>query len=106
MLGWYIDVLIGFAVRNLIWLFRKLRSGNWPVQVGKVSSAICPPTGYGGPVAEICYTYVHNGEYYSGIHTKGFLLRYSAQKSPGFVNHPNRFPCLAFPVMGLFPVCS
>ena len=40
---------------------------------------MCPSAVYGGPVAEIGYTYIYNGEYYSGIHTKAFVLRDSAQ---------------------------
>jgi hypothetical protein len=34
---------------------------------------------YGGPVAELGYTYIHNGEYYSGVHTKAFMLKSSAE---------------------------
>jgi hypothetical protein len=80
MLGWYVDVLIGYAIRSLIRFFRKLRSEKWPVEKGTVSSAICPAAVYGGPVAELGYTYIYNGEYYSGIHTKAFLLRDSARR--------------------------
>jgi hypothetical protein len=79
MLGWYIDVLLGYAVRSLIRLVRALQSEKWPVENGTVSSATCPSAVYGGPVAEICYTYIHDGEYYSGIYKKPFVLRGSAQ---------------------------
>ena len=34
---------------------------------------------YGGPVAELAYTYVHKGEYYSGVHRKAFMLESSAE---------------------------
>jgi Protein of unknown function (DUF3592) len=78
-MGWYLDVLIGYAIRTLIRFVRTLQSEKWPVEKGTVSSAICPSAVYGGPVAEIGYTYIYNGEYYSGIHTKAFLLRESAQ---------------------------
>ena len=79
MLGWYIDVLIGYAIRSLIRFVRTLQSDKWPVEKGTISSTTCPLAVYGGPVAEITYTYIYHGEYYSGIHTKAFLLRDSAQ---------------------------
>lgn len=79
MMGWYLDVLIGYAIRCLIRFARTLQSEKWPVEKGTVSSAHCPAAVYGGPVAEVGYTYIFNGEYYSGTHTKAFLLRDSAQ---------------------------
>ena len=79
MLGWYFDVLIGYAIRSLIRFVRTLQSEKWTAEKGTVSSAICPAAVYGGPVAEIGYTYIYKGEYYSGIHTKAFFLRDSAQ---------------------------
>lgn len=85
MLGWYLDVLIGYAVRSLIQFIRTLQSENWPVEKGTVSSAICPTAVYRGPVVELGYTYIHSGEYYSGVYTKAFLLRDSAQ------DYVNRF---------------
>jgi Protein of unknown function (DUF3592) len=75
----YIDVLIGYAIRSLIRFVRTLRSEKWPVEKGTVLSAVCRPAGSGGPVAEIGYNYIYDGEYYSGMHTKPFLLRDSAQ---------------------------
>ena len=78
-MGWYLDILVGYAIRTLIRFVRTLQSEKWPVEEGTVSSAICPAAVYGGPVAEIAYTYRYNGEYYSGIQTRGFLLRDSAQ---------------------------
>ena len=79
MLGWYLDVLIGYVVRSVIRFIRTFQSEKWPVEKGTVSSAICPAATYGGPIAEIGYTYIYNGEYYSGIHTKAFLLSDSAE---------------------------
>lgn len=34
---------------------------------------------YGGPVAELGYTYIYKGGYYSGVHRKAFILRGSAE---------------------------
>jgi len=70
MIGWYFEVVIGFLVRAVI-RFAKLRSSEaWPVEKGIISAATCPAAVYGGPVAELGYTYTHKGEYYSGIHLK------------------------------------
>ena len=78
ILGWYFDVVVGFLIRTVI-RFVKLRSSEaWPVENGTISSATCP-TGYGGPVAELGYMYIHKGEYYSGVHTKAFMLKSSAE---------------------------
>lgn len=79
MIGWYFDVVIGFLIRTVV-RFVKMRSSNrWPVEKGTISSATVPTTVYGGPVAELGYTYVHKGEYYSGVHRKAFMLRHSAE---------------------------
>lgn len=79
MIGWYFDVVVGFLVRTVI-RFIKLRSSEpWPVENGAISGATCPAAVYGGPVAELGYTYIHKGGYYSGVHRKAFMLRSSAE---------------------------
>jgi hypothetical protein len=76
--GWYFDVVVGFLIRTVI-RFVTLRSSEAsPVENGTISAATCPAGMYGGPVAELGYTYIHNGEYYSGVHTKAFMLKSSA----------------------------
>ena len=84
MIGWYFDIVVGFLIRTVV-RFVKIRSSNtWPVEKGTISSATCPTAVYGGPVAELGYTYVHKGEYYSGVHRKAFMLRDSAED---YVSH-------------------
>lgn len=79
MIGWYFDVVVGFLIRTVV-RFVKIRSSEtWPVEKGTISSATCPTAVYGGPVAELGYTYIHKGEYYSGLHRKAFMLRSSAE---------------------------
>ena len=79
MIGWYFDIVVGFLIRTVV-RFVKIRSSEtWPVEKGTISSARCPPAVYGGPVAELGYTYIHKGEYYSGVHGKAFMLRGSAE---------------------------
>jgi hypothetical protein len=79
MIGWYFDVVVGFLIRIVIRFVKLRRSEAWPVENGTISAATCPAAIYGGPVAELGYTYIHNGEYYSGVHTKAFMLKSSAE---------------------------
>lgn len=61
MIGWYFDVVVGFLIRTVV-RFVKIRSSEtWPVEKGTISSATCPAEVYGGPVAEMGYTYIHKG---------------------------------------------
>ena len=72
MIGWYVDIVVGFVIRTVV-RFVKIRSREmWPVEKGTISSATCPLAVYGGPVAELGYTYLHKGEYYSGVHRKAW----------------------------------
>ena len=79
MIGWYFDVVVGFLIRIVIRFVKLRRSEAWPVENGTISAATCPAATYGGPVAELGYTYIHNGEYYSGVHKKAFMLKSSAE---------------------------
>lgn len=79
MIGWYFDVVVGFLIRIVIRFFKLRSSEAWPVENGTIFATTCPAAMYGGPVAELGYTYIHNGEYYSGVHTKAFMLKSSAQ---------------------------
>jgi hypothetical protein len=79
MLGWYIDIVVGFIVRTLVRFFKMRRSETWPIEKAVISSVHCPQFVYGGPYAELGYTYTHNGQYYSGVHRKAFMLRSSAE---------------------------
>ena len=79
MIGWYFDIVVGFLIRTVVRFVRIRSSETWPVEKGTISSATCPLAAYGGPVAELVYTYIHKGEYYSGVHRKAFMLRGSAE---------------------------
>lgn len=79
MIGWYFDIVVGFLIRAVVRFVRIRSSETWPVEKGTISSATCPLAAYGGPVAELGYTYIHKGEYYSGVHGKAFMLRGSAE---------------------------
>jgi hypothetical protein len=79
MIGWYFDIVVGFLIRTVTRFVKLRRSEGWPVENGTISSATCPAGMYGGPVAELGYTYIHNGEYYSGLYRKAFMLKSSAE---------------------------
>ncbi len=86
-MGWFLDIIIGYLIRSSIRLFRLIKSSNWPVERGTVTSSTCASS-YGGPVSEITYTYIHAGEYYSGFHQQPFLSlnsaeNYTAKFQPG-----------------------
>lgn len=70
---------MGFLIRTVVRFFKIRSSEAWPVEMGTISSATCPSGVFGGPVAELGYTYIHKGEYYSGVYRKAFMLRDSAK---------------------------
>jgi hypothetical protein len=79
MLGWYVDIVIGYLIRTVVRFFKMRRSETWAIERAVISSVNCPRFVYGGPYAELGYTYTHNGEYYAGVHRKPFMLRSSAE---------------------------
>jgi len=83
MLGWYFDIIVCYLIRTVSRFVNIRRSETWPVVTGTISGATCPVAPYGGPVAEFGYTYIHDGEYYSGVHKTAFILRDSARDYVG-----------------------
>lgn len=77
--GWYLDVVVGYLIRSIVRLVKLHRSDGWPLENAVVSGSRCPPAPYGGPVAEISYTYNYAGSYYAGVHREPFLWRSSAE---------------------------
>jgi len=78
-MGWYLDIVVGYLIRSVIRFVRTWRGKKWPIEKGTISRTTCPLQPIGGPVAEIGYTYIHNGEYYSGVYRKAFLSSGSAK---------------------------
>lgn len=79
MLGWYLDIILGYPIRLLLRAFRERNCLSWPTKKGTVIRSTCPVLTYGGPVGEVTYTYAYQGEYYSGTHREPFFLRDSAE---------------------------
>jgi hypothetical protein len=80
MVGWYLDVLVGYLIRIMIRMMKARGSSTWPVEKGTVTGSSCDAAAYGGPVAEITYTYTHKGEYFSGMNREPFILLSSADE--------------------------
>jgi hypothetical protein len=79
VLGWYLDIILGYPIRLLLRAFRERNCLSWPTEKGTVIESACPAITYGGPVGEVTYTYTHQGEYYSGTHREPFFLSDSAE---------------------------
>ena len=78
LLGWYLDIILGYPIRLRLRAFRERNCLSWPSEQGTVIGSTCPVLTYGGPVCKVTYTYTYQGEYYSGTHREPFLLRDSA----------------------------
>jgi hypothetical protein len=79
MLGWFADIFLGYVIRTVIHLFKSRGSRQWPKENGTVLVS-STTSGYGGPVADIIYSYTHKGRYCSGRHQKPFLSSGSAKR--------------------------
>jgi len=77
MISWFAYVVVGYLVRMTIGLVKGRGSDQWPRENATVWSSNTSNL-YGGGVAEIIYSYSHNGRYFSGTHEKQFLSYDSA----------------------------
>jgi hypothetical protein len=83
--GLIIDVLIAFGVKLLLRIKRGWGSGNWELVKAKIKrSSVGGGWVWNCPTTEIVYTYKFNGETYSIVDTKPFLLDESAK---AYVEH-------------------
>jgi len=78
--GWYLDILFGYLIRILIRTVKARGSDHWAVEKGTVTGSRSDPAPYGGPFAEVTYTYTHEGEYFSGMHREPCILRSSSEE--------------------------
>ncbi|HYU47571.1 MAG TPA: hypothetical protein VEK84_15510 [Terriglobales bacterium] len=79
-LGWYMDVLVGYVIRLVILTIRARGSRRWRLEKATVTASNYDGYAYGGPVAEVIYTYTHEGELFAGIHQEPFILNSSAEE--------------------------
>jgi hypothetical protein len=86
MLGWYLDIIVGYIVRITMRTIKGRGSGRWPLQRAKSTGSNCEYSPYGGQVAEVTYTWNRGENYFSGAHKEPFLLHRSA------VEYAARFP--------------
>jgi Protein of unknown function (DUF3592) len=78
-MGWFIDILFGYLIRTLIRALKARRSNTWPVENATVTFS-STSGGYGGPVAEVGYSYTHQGRFFSGGYQKPFIFLESAKR--------------------------
>jgi hypothetical protein len=74
---WFSDVFVGYLVRLVTRLFKGRGSEQWPRESATVWSSKTSDLFPGG-LAEIIYSYSHQGEYFSGTHEKQFLSYFEA----------------------------
>src|SRR5271163_271102 len=86
VLGLFADVYIGYVLRLFVYMFKTLAGGlrargsaSWQLANACLSSPGLADRGFWAcPTAEITYTYRYNGELYSDIYERPFLLLNSA----------------------------
>jgi len=80
LLGWYRDEILVFVVvvHIVVRLIKEHRSGDWPVVQGSVVK-VYPPRPLIFPQVEVAYTYRVDGKLYTGMHSRGFFLKLSAE---------------------------
>ena len=77
--GWFLDIYLEFFIRTFVRWVRQLRAKSWPIVMAKVTTKSCRPSGIGCAVAEITYLYRVDGEPYTGLDAKPFILTNSAE---------------------------
>jgi hypothetical protein len=69
-IGWYLDFLLSTAIRRI----KERRCSGWPIAQGTVSTSTSS-----GLTAQVVYTYIANGERYTGEQTRSFWFTDSAR---------------------------
>ena len=75
----FLDIFVEYLFRVVLRVTKIHGSSTWPVAKATVTSSDCPTSAFGCPVAEIYYTYRVNGELYTGVHEKPFILHSSGE---------------------------
>jgi hypothetical protein len=83
--GWFVDIFVEYLFRVIGRMIKRRGSGTWSVAKATVTSSSCPRAGYGCDVAEVYYTYRVDGELYTGISEKPFIVHNSGE------NYVSRF---------------
>jgi hypothetical protein len=83
--GLLIDIYIEYLYRVVTRTIKRLGSTTWPITKATVTSSSCPRAGYGCDVAEVYYSYRVDGELYTGVNEKPFIIRNSGE------NYVSRF---------------
>jgi hypothetical protein len=77
--GWFVDIIVGYLLRTAFRVAKANGSQSWPVENATVTFSNSS-FGYGGPVAQVGYTYRHQGRFFSGGHDIPFIFADSAKR--------------------------
>ena len=83
--GLVIDIYIEYFYRLMVRMIKRRGSNTWPLVKATVTSSSCPGAGYGCDVAEIYYKYRVDGELYTGVNEKPFIIHNTGE------NYVSRF---------------
>lgn len=77
--GLVVDIFVEYIFREIALLLRVVRSRNWPATKATVTVSDLRGPGYGCVLAEVCYKYRIDGELYTSVYKKPFIVRNSAE---------------------------
>jgi hypothetical protein len=78
--GLVADIYMEYVFRTILRGIRLIRSRNWPLVSGKISSAHSSKAGFGCDVATVSYEYVVDGVKFNGSFEKPFVLQSSGER--------------------------
>lgn len=107
MAGFVIDIYIGFLVRWLVLVWRKMESSKWPTVSGTIISCHFEEHGYGGDYVVLRYKYKSDWERFQGVIRKPFIydnyadafVRHHPEDSELRVRVDPKNPTRSFPVL-------
>ena len=89
MVGWYLDVLVGYVISLFRMIARKRRAGRcmgWRETTATIVGIDCKASPFlSRPVVEFVYTYHLDGGFYGGVDERPFYFESSAK------NYANKF---------------
>jgi hypothetical protein len=89
MVGWYLDVLVGYVISLFRMIARKRRAGRckgWRETTATIAGIDCKASPFlSRPVVEFVYTYHLDGGFYGGVDERPFYFESSAK------NYANKF---------------
>jgi hypothetical protein len=101
--GLVLDIYVEYIIRAVFRFFRALRARSWPLVTARVTTTSTRAGGFGCAIGEITYLYRVDGEAYTGVDRKPFILNNSAEN---YVAEYSRGEELPVRVSNLDPAAS